>query len=111
MANKSKRDAEWANAKRVCRLNAETVRMAKELGLSPRSLMKNVPGKSQPWKAPVQVWVRDLYEAMQQKAKQRKAREQAHQVDQRATGDDPSLLYDVEAGSCNSVDNAEEIPF
>lgn len=76
MADKKKQDAEWAKAKRVCRLNAETVRMAKELGFSPRNLMKNVPNKSQPWKAPVHVWVRDLYEAKQEKAARKKAGKQ-----------------------------------
>ena len=28
--NKNKREAEWAEAKRRCRLNAETLRMAKD---------------------------------------------------------------------------------
>lgn len=35
--------------------------MAKELGMGPRSLVKNIPAKSQPWKAPVGQWLRDLY--------------------------------------------------
>ena len=35
--------------------------MAKELGMKPRSLIKNIPAKSQPWKAPVNEWVRDLH--------------------------------------------------
>jgi len=77
VADKGKREAEWAEAKRVCRLNAETVRMAKELGLSPRGLMKNIPSKSQSWKAPVHVWIRDMYAAMQEKAARKKARKQA----------------------------------
>jgi hypothetical protein len=51
----------WAEAKRKCRLNAETVRMARELGLAPRSLLKNIPSPSQPWKAPVHVWIREMY--------------------------------------------------
>ncbi len=53
---------DWAEAKRRCRLNQETIRMAKELGMPPRSLIKNIPSRSQQWKAPVHVWVRDLYE-------------------------------------------------
>lgn len=57
-----KREAEWAEAKQKCRLNAETLRMAKELGLNPRSLIKNIPSKAQPWKAPVHVWIREMYE-------------------------------------------------
>jgi hypothetical protein len=35
--------------------------MAKEPGFKPRSLIKNIPAKSQPWKAPVGEWIRDLY--------------------------------------------------
>lgn len=52
----------WAEAKRRCRLSDEVLRMAKELGLSPRSLIKNIPSSSEPWKAPVQDWVRDICE-------------------------------------------------
>jgi hypothetical protein len=54
-------DAHWAEAKRLCRLNAEDVRMAKELGLNPRKLIKNIPSPSQPWKLPVKFWIRELY--------------------------------------------------
>jgi hypothetical protein len=36
--------------------------MAKELGMTPKSLMKNIPTPDQKWKAPVKWWVRDLYE-------------------------------------------------
>ncbi len=79
MANK-KREEDWARAKRLCRLNAETVRMAKELGLNPRKLTKNIPSKSQPWKAPVHVWIRDLYEKMQAKSARRRAAKQAGQA-------------------------------
>ena len=60
-------DLEWAKAKQVCCLNMEDIRMAKELGLGPRALMKNVPNSAQPWKASVQVWIRDLYESRQQR--------------------------------------------
>ena len=56
-----KHDSEWAEAKRRCRLSAEDVRKAKELGFKPRSLIKNIPAKSQPWKAPVRDWIRELY--------------------------------------------------
>lgn len=34
--NNSKRDKLWAEAKKKCRLNTETVHMAKEMGLNPR---------------------------------------------------------------------------
>jgi len=36
--------------------------MAKELGMSPRSLIKNISAPSQPWKALVKEWIRDLHE-------------------------------------------------
>ena len=56
-----KKDEAWREAKRRCRLYDEEVRMAKELGLNPRSLIKNIPAKSQPWKAPENEWIRGLY--------------------------------------------------
>ena len=46
-------DELWKEAKRKCRLNAEDIALAKRLGFNPRSLIKNIPNKSQPWKAPV----------------------------------------------------------
>jgi hypothetical protein len=36
--------------------------MAKELGLSPSSLIKNIPSSKQPWKAPVEHWVRGIHQ-------------------------------------------------
>lgn len=53
--------------------------MAKALGLNPRKLAAKIPGKSQPWKAPVHIWIRDLYEKMQEKAARRRTIEQAAQ--------------------------------
>jgi hypothetical protein len=53
---------EWEEAQRRCRLSEEEVRMARELGFRPRSLIKNIPSPSQQWKAPVSEWVRALYE-------------------------------------------------
>ena len=59
--NKNKIDIEWKEAKKKCRLNAETVQMAKELGLNPKSLIKNIPNKNQSWKKPVYLWIREMY--------------------------------------------------
>ena len=56
-----KQGDEWLEAKRRCRLSDEEIRMAKELGFKPRSLIKNIPAKSQAWKAPVREWIRELY--------------------------------------------------
>lgn len=36
--------------------------MAKKLGLNPKSLIKNIPNKSQGWKKPVYLWIREMYE-------------------------------------------------
>lgn len=66
----NKKDAEWAEAKRRCRLSEEDVCMAKQLGLSPRSLIKNIPNASQSWKMPVKDWVQEMFnEKMGMKAK------------------------------------------
>jgi len=62
MTGKNKRNNEWKEAKIRCRLNAETVQMAKKLGLNPKSLIKNIPNKSQSWKKPVYLWIREMYQ-------------------------------------------------
>ncbi|MGM0845026.1 MAG: hypothetical protein ACQEUT_08620 [Bacillota bacterium] len=36
--------------------------MAKKLGMTPKSLTKNIPSPKQQWKAPVKEWVRELYQ-------------------------------------------------
>ena len=80
----AERQGLWAEAKKKCRLNAEEVQMAKEMGLNPRSLIKNVPAKNEQWKAPVKIWIRDMYAerfgrtstAANSKKKGRKTREQ-----------------------------------
>lgn len=56
------RDEDWAEAKRRCRLSAEELRMARELGFNPRKLSRNIPTSSQAWKLPVGQWVRKLYD-------------------------------------------------
>ena len=60
-------DELWKEAKRKCRLNAEDIALAKRLGLNPRSLIKNIPNKSQPWKAPVNVWLHEIDSKRQKK--------------------------------------------
>jgi hypothetical protein len=58
----------WQDAKKKCRLNNEDIRIAKELGLNPKSLIKNIPNKSEQWKAPVSVWIREIQEDRQRKS-------------------------------------------
>jgi hypothetical protein len=74
MTGKAAKDHAWAEAARRCRLSPAEVRMAKELGFKPRSLLKNIPNKAEPWKAPVAEWVRDLYTKRQRRTEQRHRR-------------------------------------
>ena len=69
-------DELWAEAKRKCRLNMDDVALAKRLGLNPRSLIKNIPSKSQPWKAPVKDWLREIDEKRQKKSAQKQRRKE-----------------------------------
>lgn len=64
-------DEIWAEAKKKCRLNDNHIRIAKELNINPKSLMKNIPNKSQAWKAPVSVWLESMYEKKQEKAEKK----------------------------------------
>lgn len=64
----------WDEAKRKCRLGEEEIRMAKEMGLNPKSLIKNIPNKKEMWKAPVKDWIHDMYEK-RQKNRSRKQKE------------------------------------
>ena len=64
----------WQDAKKKCRLNNEDIALAKRLGLNPRSLVKNIPSKSEPWKAPVSGWLCGMEEKRDRKAARRKAR-------------------------------------
>ena len=73
---KSKKDIDWARAKKMCRLSVEDIRMAKEMGFKPKSLVKNIPSKSQQWKLPVKQWIRELYLKKQEKAAKKKRRKE-----------------------------------
>ena len=42
----------WAEAKKKCRLGEKEIQMAKELGLNPKSLIKNIPNPREQWKLP-----------------------------------------------------------
>ena len=64
----------WQDAKKKCRLSSEDIELAKRLGLNPRSLTKNIPGKSEPWKAPVSVWLHEIDAKREKKAEQRQKR-------------------------------------
>jgi hypothetical protein len=57
----STKPEQWEEAKRRCRLSDDDIRKAKELGMQPRSLIKNIPSPSQQWKASVRQWVHSLH--------------------------------------------------
>lgn len=67
-------DQLWQEAKKKCRLNTEDIERAKRLGLNPRSLIKNIPNKSEPWKAPISVWLSEIEEKRGKKAERKKRR-------------------------------------
>ena len=80
MVSNNKKQTEWAEAKKKCRLNEETIQMAKEMGLNPRSLIKNIPSKTQKWKSPVHVWIREMHQKRQEKTLRKKASKKDAQV-------------------------------
>lgn len=67
-------DQLWQEAKKKCRLNNEDIELAKRLGLNPRSLIKNIPNKSEPWKAPIKIWLREIDEKRRKKSEQKQRR-------------------------------------
>ena len=64
-------EQQWAEAKQKCHLNNEDIALAKRLGLNPRSLIKNIPSKSEPWKAPVKDWLHEIDAKRQKKSAQK----------------------------------------
>ena len=69
-------EQQWQEAKKRCRLNDEDIARAKRLGLNPRSLIKNIPNKSEPWKAPVKVWLQEIEDKRNKKSAQKKKRKE-----------------------------------
>jgi len=87
VANK-KREDEWKEVKKKCKVGDETIRMAKELGINPRTMIKNIPNKAEKWKAPVDVWIRDMYEKVKEKnAKKAKAKAKRLRKESEKSGD------------------------
>lgn len=52
----------WADAQKKHRLSNTVIQMAKELGLNPKKLGKIDNHKQQPWKAPLSVFIQELYQ-------------------------------------------------
>ena len=92
MANK-KREEEWKEVKKRCKVGDETVRMAKELGINPRTMIKNIPSKAEKWKAPVDVWIREMYDKVKEKsAKKAKAKAKRLRKESEKLADSSSRL-------------------
>jgi hypothetical protein len=70
-------EQDWKKAKKLCRLNEEDIRIAKQMGLNPKSLIKNIPSKDQLWKEPVKDWLWSMWEDRQEKARKKQAKKQA----------------------------------
>lgn len=62
MASKLQKEQAWKEAKKRCCLNEEDIKLAKQLGMSPKSLIKNIPSPKEQWKLPVKQWIRELAE-------------------------------------------------
>jgi hypothetical protein len=67
-------DQLWQEAKKRCRLDDEDIALAKRLGLNPRSLIKNIPSKSEPWKTPIKDWLHEIEAKRSKKAEQKQRR-------------------------------------
>lgn len=51
----------WRNAKRICKLNARQVEMARALGMNPKKLPSLRPSPDQRWKLPVSEFIESCY--------------------------------------------------
>ena len=49
----------WTNAKKICRLSARQVEMARALGMNPRKLPGLRPSPQQRWKLPVGAFIEE----------------------------------------------------
>lgn len=51
----------WRSAKKICRLNARQLEMARRLGMNPRKLPRLRPGPEERWKLLVGEFIENLY--------------------------------------------------
>jgi hypothetical protein len=54
-------EAEWRNAKKLCRLSRRQVAMARTLGMNPKKLPGLRPSSPQRWKLPVGAFIEECY--------------------------------------------------
>jgi len=51
----------WINARKKYRLSHAQIQMARELGMNPKKFGKKANHKQEPWKAPLPVFIENLY--------------------------------------------------
>lgn len=64
MAQRDRRDRisdPWERARKLCGLSHRDVAMAKQLGLTPKALLRNIPAPSETWKLPVRAWLHEMW--------------------------------------------------
>ena len=54
-------EAEWRNAKKLCRLSRRQVAMARALAMNPKKLPSLCPSTQQRWKLPVGAFIEECY--------------------------------------------------
>lgn len=62
-------------------INGEDVKIAKELGLNLKSLIKNILNKREQWKAPVSVWIREIQDERKSKLVQKQSCKEFEQTE------------------------------
>ncbi len=61
MSNKAEKNKKWREAKKKFRLSNMHIEMARELGMNPKKLAGLANHKQEPWKAPLPVFIEELY--------------------------------------------------
>ena len=61
MSNKAEKNKKWSEAKKKFRLSNMHIQMARELGMNPMKLAGLANHKQEPWKAPLPVFIEELY--------------------------------------------------
>ena len=59
--SKIKNIDKWIEAKRRYRLSNMHIQMARELGMNPKKLGSLANHKQEPWKAPLPIFIEDIY--------------------------------------------------
>ena len=96
----------WVDARKRFNLSHAHVQMAREIGLNPKKLGKLANHKQQPWKAPLPVFIEELYfkrfgkerpdevlsmEDLVKKKKQKRGEKKQRKAERIETGDERSL--------------------